>query len=50
VQKGGAVEWISGAAKTPLTPVEIRDAATFIYGELGAYGSRLGTPCDGKFK
>jgi hypothetical protein len=50
VQKGGTVEWISGAGKTPLTLIEVRDAATFIYGELGAYGSRLGTPCDGKFK
>jgi hypothetical protein len=50
MERGGLVEWISGTARTPLTPVEIPSAATFIYGELGAYGSRLGTPCDGKFK
>jgi hypothetical protein len=50
VKRGGAVEWSSGSGKTPLTPVEVRDASTFIYGELGAYGTKLGTPCDGKFK
>jgi len=50
VQKGGAVEWIAGSGRTPLTPVEVRDSAPFIYGELGAYGAKLGTPCDGKFK
>jgi hypothetical protein len=50
VEKRGEVAWIAGTAKTPLTGVEIQSAAQFIYGELGAYGSRLGTPCDGKFK
>jgi hypothetical protein len=50
VQKPGALEWLSGAGRTPLTPVDLRDSATFIYGELGAYGAKLGTACDGKFK
>jgi hypothetical protein len=50
VERGGAVEWLTGAGRTPLTPVQVQDSATFIYGDLGAYGQKLGTPCDGKFK
>jgi hypothetical protein len=50
VQRGGAAEWVSGAARTELTSVDVRDSGSFIYGELGPYGpARLGTPCDGKF-
>ncbi len=49
VARGGAVEWIGAAGRTPLTSLDLQDAAPFVYGELGAYGSRLGTPCDGKF-
>jgi TolB-like protein len=48
VARGAEVEWITAAGRTPLTPVDLRDAAPFVYGELGAYGARLGTPCDGK--
>jgi hypothetical protein len=48
VSKGGAVEWVGPAARTVLTPIDLRDAAALVYGELGAYGKRLGTPCDGK--
>jgi hypothetical protein len=50
VQKGGSIEWIGAGGKTALTPVVVRDSAPFIYGELGAYGQKLGTPCDGRFK
>ena len=49
VERGGAVEWVSGTGRTALTPLDVRDAAPLIYGELEAYGGRLGTPCDGKF-
>ena len=49
VARGGNVEWIGGAGRTPLTPVDLRDAGPFVYGELGAYGGKLGTVCDGKF-
>jgi hypothetical protein len=42
------VEWISGGGKTTLTPLDVRDSARFIYQELGAYGTRLGTACDGR--
>lgn len=48
VAKGGTVEWASASARTPLTAVDLGDAAGLVYGELGAYGKRLGTPCDGK--
>lgn len=48
VQRGREVEWISGAGRTPLTVLDVRDSARFIYGELGAYGKQLGTPCDGR--
>ena len=49
VARGASVEWISAAGRTPLTPVDVRDAGPFVYGELGAYGGKLGTACDGKF-
>jgi hypothetical protein len=49
VSRGGQVEWIGAAGRTPLTPLELQAAGPFVYGELGAYGGRLGTPCDGKF-
>ena len=49
VERGGAIEWIAAAGRTPLTRIDVRDSASFVYGELGAYGGRLGTPCDGKF-
>lgn len=48
VAKGAAVEWVGPAARAPLTAIDVRDAAGLVYGELGAYGKRLGTPCDGK--
>lgn len=48
VAKGGTVEWAGPAARLPLTRVDLQDAAGLVYGELGAYGKRLGTPCDGK--
>jgi hypothetical protein len=48
VAKGGAVEWVGPAARAPLTSIDLRDAGGLVYGELGAYGKRLGTPCDGK--
>jgi hypothetical protein len=48
VSKGGTVEWATAGARTPLTSVALHDAAGLVYGELGAYGKRLGTPCDGK--
>jgi hypothetical protein len=48
VAKGGSVEWVGAAARMPLTPIDLRDGAALVYGELGAYGKRLGTPCDGK--
>jgi hypothetical protein len=49
VARGGQVEWIGAAGRTALTPLELQASGPFVYGELGAYGSRLGTPCDGKF-
>ena len=49
VARGGQVEWIGAAGRTPLTPLELQAAGPFVYGELGAYGGRLGTPCDGRF-
>ena len=49
VDQGGAAEWIAGPGRTPLKTLDVADAAPFVYGELGAYGARLGTPCDGKF-
>jgi hypothetical protein len=48
VAKGAEIEWQGPAGKTTLTPVDVRGAAGLVYGELGAYGKRLGTPCDGK--
>lgn len=48
IARGGSVEWVGPAARAALTPVDVRDAAGLVYGELGAYGKRLGTPCDGK--
>jgi hypothetical protein len=49
VDQGGALEWISGSARVPLTRLDVRDAGPLIYRELGAYpGGKLGTPCDGK--
>jgi hypothetical protein len=50
VERGGAVEWVSGTGRTALTRLDVGDAAPFIYRELEAYGGRLGTPCDGKFQ
>ena len=49
VARGGQVEWIGATGRTPLTPLELQAAGPFVYGELGAYGGRLGTPCDGRF-
>jgi hypothetical protein len=49
VARGADVEWVGASGRTPLTPVDLRDAGPFVYGELGAYGARLGTPCDGRF-
>jgi hypothetical protein len=49
VARGASVEWIAAAGKLELIPVDLRSAGPFVYGELGAYGSRLGTPCDGMF-
>jgi hypothetical protein len=49
VARGGAVEWVGAGGKLALAPLDLRDAAPFVYGELGAYGGRLGTPCDGMF-
>jgi hypothetical protein len=48
VQKGREVEWLSGAGKTTLTVLDVRDSARLIYQELGAYGKTLGTACDGR--
>jgi hypothetical protein len=48
VAHGKQVEWIGAAGRTALTPLELQDSGPFVYGELGAYGARLGTPCDGK--
>jgi hypothetical protein len=48
ITKGATVEWVGAAARAPLTPVDVRDASPLVYGELGAYGKRLGTLCDGK--
>jgi hypothetical protein len=48
VAKGKDVEWIGATGKGALTPVDLRDSAGFVYGDLGAYGKRLGTACDGK--
>jgi hypothetical protein len=50
VERGGAAEWVSAASRVPLTTLDVRDAAPFIYGQGGPYaGARLGTPCDGRF-
>lgn len=50
VERGGASEWVAGTARTPLTTLDLRDSAPFIYGQTGPYaGTRLGTPCDGRF-
>ena len=48
IAKGATVEWVGPAARALLTPVDVRSAGELVYGELGAYGKRLGTPCDGK--
>jgi hypothetical protein len=48
VESGGAAEWVSGAARTPLRTIDVGEAGPLLYGELGPYGKRLGTPCDGK--
>jgi hypothetical protein len=48
VSKGATVEWVGPSARAPLTPVDVRDAGELIYGDLGAYGKRIGTLCDGK--
>jgi hypothetical protein len=48
VAKGHTVEWIGPAGRAELTAIDVRDGAGLVYGELGAYGKRLGTPCDGK--
>lgn len=52
VREGAAertVEWSTPSGRRPLTSLDVRDAATFIYGELGAYrDERLGTACDGR--
>jgi hypothetical protein len=50
VGRGGQVEWVGPAGRTPLTPLDLGSAGPLVYGELGAYGSRLGTPCDGKLQ
>src|SRR5574337_981519 len=39
----------SSPSGVELTPVDVGGMTQFVYGELGAYGNRLGTPCDGKF-
>jgi TolB-like protein len=49
VARGPSVEWVGAAGKQELIPVDLRDGGPFVYGELGAYGARLGTPCDGMF-
>jgi hypothetical protein len=50
VDRGGAAEWVSGTGRLPLTSLDVRDSAPFIYGGSGPYaGARLGTPCDGRF-
>jgi hypothetical protein len=48
VQNAGGAEWVTGASRLPLTTVDVQEAAPVLYGELGPYGNRLGTPCDGK--
>jgi hypothetical protein len=50
VERGGAAEWVAGAARLPLTTLDVQESAPFIYGAGGPYaGARLGTPCDGRF-
>lgn len=48
VSRGGAVEWVGPGARAALTRLDLEDSGGLVYGELGAYGKRLGTPCDGK--